>query len=113
MSSINQLWAPHPRFNKAMTVSAQCSLAVTWQGTKLRAWMAWHCVNRYGCFPPAVWAGSRNCRAELSGEQLKRTPTDSCAAARGGTTQCTEQVGAVRCTAHTSGCYSLLGPGCT
>lgn len=89
-----------------MTASAQASPAVTWQGTKLRAWMAWHCVNRYGCFPPAVWAGSRNCRAELSGEQLKRTPTDSCAATRGmGGRQCSEQVDAVRCTARQCGRY--------
>lgn len=35
----------------------------SWQGSRERAWIAWHCVNRYGWVLPAVWGGSRNCRA--------------------------------------------------
>ena len=40
----------------------------TWQGTSDRAWIAWHCVKRYGSFLSAVCDGSSHCRAEASGE---------------------------------------------
>ena len=39
----------------------------SWQGSTLRAWIAWHWLNRYGCLPPSVCAGSSHCRALASG----------------------------------------------
>ena len=32
---------------------------VSWHGTIVRAWIAWHWVNMYGCFFPAVCARQR------------------------------------------------------
>jgi hypothetical protein len=49
-------------------------LICTWQGMSARAWMAWHCVNRYGCAPPAVCSGDRNWMALDVGAVANRTP---------------------------------------
>ncbi len=40
-----------------------------------RAWMAWHCVNRYGCRFPAVCSGGSHCTAEAWGDAANSMPT--------------------------------------
>jgi hypothetical protein len=41
--------------------------------------MAWHCVNKYGCEPPAVCSGRSHCTAELDGDVLYSIRTESVA----------------------------------
>jgi len=43
----------------ALTVALYVIFAAgaSWHGRRVRAWMAWHCVNMYGLFLPSVWLG--------------------------------------------------------
>ena len=49
----------------------------SWHGKNDRAWIAWNCEKRYGCFPPAVCSGRSHCKPLLSGVVRYATATEN------------------------------------
>ena len=47
---------------------AQRTRGLSGSGATVRAWMAWHWLNRKGWRPPAVCSGASHCRPSASGE---------------------------------------------